>query len=155
MSNLLSTYASGYNQAEQERIEARFQAIESYVGMQAATAYLGLNAQLQAALNGTLSPALAANSETSTTNAAALSIAKLLSNVSAAGAQTRTLAAPTADGQLKMIVMTVHGGDVTIAATNIQGGTGKTLTLAAVGDCAILVSLGGKWIKFGGNAVIA
>ena len=94
------------------------------------------------------------DAETSTTDAGAISTTVLLTNISSAGAETRTLAAPPADGVVKMIKMTVDGGDVTVAATNIDAGTGD-LTFDDVNDSIILLSLGGKWRKIGGNVTPA
>lgn len=89
--------------------------------------------------------------ETSTTNAGALSVTKLQSLISAAGAESRTLAAPGGNGLLKIIAMTVHGGDVTLVGTNIWGETAHTCTFAAVGDTIIMMSAGGKWVILGKN----
>ena len=103
--------------------------------------------------NGTFDAASSANKETSTTDASALSVSKLVSYISASTGQSRTLAAPTADGQLKMIEMTVHGGDVTLAGTNIWGQEAATGTFNAVGDSIVLLSLGGKWLLVASNSV--
>lgn len=107
-----------------------------------------------AAYNGSFGSG-SANLETSSTNAGAISITKLITNISSAGAETRTLAAPGAAGILKIINMSVDGGDVTMAATNIGAGTGSA-TFDDVGDCLILMSSSAtKWQVLGGNAVIA
>jgi hypothetical protein len=66
------------------------------------------------------------------------------------GAGAITLAAPNAAmvGSIKIITMTVDGGDVTLALTNVVGGTAATTaTFDAVGETLVL--LGGansKWI---------
>lgn len=148
MSNLIqaSQYAGSYNQQEQERIEARFQALEQYVGKADATKHISVGGgQFDLAGSGT---------EQVNTSGAVLSVTKLCSKIATAGVETRTLAAPAGDGKLKMILMTGAAGNCTIAGTNIQGGAGKNLTFIAVGDCAILISLGGIWIKIGGNAAL-
>lgn len=72
-----------------------------------------------------------------------------------------TLAAPSSqDGQTKIIVATtsmVH--TVTLALTNVQmsgaytpSGT-TTLTFTSVGDTAVFVAVGSKWVYLGGSAV--
>lgn len=93
-----------------------------------------------------------ASTEVSTANGGALDPNKFLSQISSAGAETRTLAAPPADGILKEITMTVHGGDTTIALTNFT--TGTTATFSAVGQSLIAMSAGGKWVRLGGSAAI-
>lgn len=85
-------------------------------------------------------------------NGSALSPNVLLSQIATVGAETRTLAAPAADGQLKIITMTVNGGNATIALTNFS--TGTTLTFSAVGQSAILMSAGGLWVRLAGSAVV-
>lgn len=92
------------------------------------------------------------STETSTTNGGALSTNVLVSNIATAGAETRTLAAPTQDGQMKLINMSVNGGNATIALTNFD--TGTTATFSAVGHSLLAISVGGKWRRFGGSAVI-
>ncbi len=89
--------------------------------------------------------------ETASTNAGALSVTKFQSLISSAGAETRTLAAPGSNGLMKLIAMTVHVGDVTLAGTNIWGQTAATCTFAAVGDSIVLMAVGGKWLILGQN----
>jgi hypothetical protein len=84
--------------------------------------------------------------ETSTANAGALSVATFQSLISSAGAETRTFAAPGGNGILKVIVMTVDGGDVTMLGTNIWSAEAQTCTFDDVGDSLILLSAGGKWV---------
>ncbi len=98
--------------------------------------------------------ATGANLETSHTNTSAISVTALLTNITTAGSESRTLAGPATEGQLKIIVMTSHGGDCTVAATNIGAGSG-TLTFNGVGKNLILMSAGGKWQVLGGTATIA
>lgn len=96
------------------------------------------------------------NVETSSTNASAISISTLLTNITSAGAETRTLAAPTKAGTMKIIQMTVDGGNVVLALTNIIGASGSTsATFDDVGDCLVLMSVTGKWLFLGGTATIA
>jgi len=89
--------------------------------------------------------------ETSSTNAGAISVTIFQTLLSAAGAETRTLAAPGSNGLMKLITMTVHSGDITVAGTNIWGQTAATCTFAAVGDTLVLMSAGGKWVILGQN----
>jgi hypothetical protein len=59
-----------------------------------------------------------------------------------------TLAVPNAAmlGQVKVIEMTVDNGDVTLALTNVQGGSAaSTATFSAVGQCLVLVAGVSKW----------
>lgn len=83
--------------------------------------------------------------------AGAVSVVKRITNFdSTAGTFAATLAAPDASmvGMIKLITMTVDNGDVTIALTNVEGGTAATTaTFDAVGESLTL--LGGqnsKWI---------
>lgn len=101
--------------------------------------------------------------ETETVAAAgALSLSKSESivNNGTSGSYAVTLAAPNGiDGQFKMIRLGTATHTVTLAMTNIKAGgfytpSGTTtLTFTAVGDCALLVAVGAKWILIGGSAV--
>jgi hypothetical protein len=78
------------------------------------------------------------------------------------GAAAVTLAAPSAvmKGKIKTITMTVDGGDVTMALTNVNNvagaSAGTTCTFDAVGDCIILAAVGAKWSVIGiSGAVIS
>ncbi len=101
--------------------------------------------------NGLFLPAAAANTETSTTNAGALSVTKMQSLIHSAGSETRTLAAPAADGRFKLIRMLTDGGDVTLAMTNFHAtlGTASVITFGDVGDSLVLVSVASKWLVIG------
>lgn len=73
-------------------------------------------------------------------------ITKIDNTVTGAGAIT--LAAPDATmlGMVKIIEMTVDGGDVTLALTNVDGGSAATTaTFDAVGDALVLVAGVSKW----------
>lgn len=68
---------------------------------------------------------------------------------STAGTFAATLAVPTKPALIKVIKMTVDNGDVTIALTNVVGGTAaSTATFDAVGETLVLVSdaASGKWV---------
>lgn len=101
--------------------------------------------------NGTLT-ASGSNAETSSTNGGAISISKLLTNITSAGVETRTLALPSAPGQIKIIVMTAYVGAVTITTTNIVWGF-SSLVFNEVGETTILMSAGGLWHVLGGTNV--
>lgn len=72
-----------------------------------------------------------------------------------------TLAAPSSqDGQIKIIkAITAMTGTVTMALTNVSMGgswtpTGTTtLTFTSVGDSAVFIAIGAKWVYLGGSAV--
>lgn len=103
-----------------------------------------------------------ANAET-VSAAGAISTTKALTSLSnSTGSDiAATLAAPSSqDGQLKVIKMTVRTShDFTVACTNIAFSgaytpTGTTtLTFAAVGETAVLMAVGSKWVYLGGSAV--
>ena len=92
---------------------------------------------------------VSAQTETSTGTSGALSVTKRISNIdSTAGAGSRTLAAPDASmlGMVKIITMTVDGGDTTLALTNVTGGSAATTaTFDAVNDTLVLVGGVSKW----------
>lgn len=81
----------------------------------------------------------------------AVDAAKINTNIdnTTSGAGAVTLAAPGAAmvGKIKNIQMTVDGGDVTLALTNVQGGTAATTaTFAAVGEQLVLLGASNsKW----------
>lgn len=73
------------------------------------------------------------------------------------GAGAITLAAPDASmyGLVKTIEMTVDNGDVTLALTNVQGGSAATTaTFADVNDTLILVGGTSKWHVIGESGVV-
>lgn len=76
--------------------------------------------------------------------------AKRITNIdnTTSGAGAITLAVPDASmlGLTKVIEMTVDAGDVTLALTNVQGGTAATTcTWANVGEALVLVAGTAKW----------
>ncbi len=89
--------------------------------------------------------------------AGALSAVKRISSLALVGAGAVTLAAPNAAmrGMVKIIEMTADNGDVTLALTNIQGGTAATTaTFGAVGDTLALVAGATKWTVIGQGGVV-
>jgi hypothetical protein len=85
------------------------------------------------------------------TEAGAISVTSRVSNFdSTGGTFAATLAAPDASmvGHIKLITMTVDNGDVTVALTNVEGGTAaSTATFDAVGESLMLVGgQNSKWI---------
>lgn len=82
--------------------------------------------------------------------AGALSLTTALSKLSLSGAGAVTLAAPSKPGFIKIIRMDADNGDVTLALTNVVGGSAATTcTFNDVNDRLVLVSdsaASGKWI---------
>jgi len=81
--------------------------------------------------------------------AGALSVSKKVSNLALVGSGAVTLAVPDGSmlGQIKVIEMTVDNGDVTLALTNVEGGTAATTaTFDAVGEKLILLAGAAKWV---------
>lgn len=89
------------------------------------------------------------SAEIETITAGAVSTTKFNSKLElvGAGAVTLDVCPATMVGKIKTIRMSVDNGDVTLALTNVQGGTqATTATFDAVGEELILVgSSGGKW----------
>ena len=101
-----------------------------------------------------LSDVTSAGMETSSTNAGAISVTKQITLITSAGAESRTLAAPAAAGQRKLIFFKTDGGDVTLAGTNIYGQTSATATFNDAGDVLELFSFDAvKWSVIGGSGV--
>ena len=76
--------------------------------------------------------------------AGAVSLTSLITLVTTTSSRAITLAAGTA-GQVKIITMTVDGGDATLTpAGGILGGS-TTITFGDVGDTVVLVYTGAKW----------
>ena len=78
------------------------------------------------------------------------SVTKLNTKInSTTGAGAITLAAPDSSvyGMVKTIEMTVDGGDITLALTEVVGGTAvTTATFSAVGQVLVLLASTSKWI---------
>ena len=73
-------------------------------------------------------------------------VTKIDNTTTGAGAVTLAVPDATMLGQVKTIEMTVDGGDVTLALTNILGGSASTTaTFGAVGDTLILVGGISAW----------
>jgi hypothetical protein len=100
---------------------------------------------------------LSAQTET-VTAAGAASVTKRVTKLdSTIAGFALTLAAPDATmlGQVKVIAMTVDNGDVTLALTNVQGGTAATTaTWSAVGQELVLVAGVSKWNVVGECGVV-
>lgn len=129
-------------------VDSRLATVETQVNT-TDTAATTLAARVSSVENGLLLPAAAANTETSSVNASALSVSKLQSLISSTGASSRTLAAPAADGMFKIIRMSADAGDTTLAMTNFNAqanlGTASVITFNDVADSVVLVSVGTKW----------
>jgi hypothetical protein len=97
----------------------------------------------------------------SSAGALSTTVAESLVTNASGGSYAVTLAAPSSqDGQIKIIqAVTTMSHTVTLALTNVKlsgaytpTGT-TTLTFTNVGDSAIFIAVGGKWIYIGGQAV--
>jgi hypothetical protein len=89
--------------------------------------------------------------------AASVTIRKTLIDNTTSGAGAITLAAPDATmiGVVKIIEMTVDNGDVTLALTNVQGGSAATTaTFADVNDALVLIGGTNKWHVIGESGVV-
>lgn len=95
---------------------------------------------------------VSANAETILV-AGAISTTLGVTNLSAAsGTYAVTLAAPDAAmaGQVKVIQMTVAGNAITLALTNVQGGSAATsASFDAVNETLVLVAGASKWTVVG------
>ena len=158
-----------------QALETDVEAIQSVTGVAAEAVNLGTFTGITIADNSTVKEALqdietaheimtggafdatGTHIDTNSTDASGISVVTLKTNISSAGAESRTLAAPNyTDGQMKLIEMTVNGGDVTLALTNIVGApTGTTATFGATGQNLVLMSVGGVWVYLGGTVPIA
>lgn len=147
-----ATAQSGYNEKFFKDLNARLQNIEQLLELDTRFAGLNIPGQIAALRNGGLSPGLAANTETLTASGAA-SIAKLITKLDGTtNASAVTLAAPAADGQLKLFELATSAAhSPTLDGTNVQGQAGKAATFGALGDSLVLLSLGGAWVILGGS----
>lgn len=81
--------------------------------------------------------------------AGAVSVTTAETSVALVGAGAITLAAPTKPAFIKILTMTADNGDVTLALTNVVGGTAATTcTFNDVNDFIVLVSdlARAKWV---------
>ncbi len=82
-------------------------------------------------------------------------VTKIDNTTSGAGAVTLDVPVAAMYGVVKVIEMTVDNGDVTLALTNVQGGTAATTaTFADVNDALILVASTNKWNVIGESGVV-
>ena len=81
-----------------------------------------------------------------------ITLAKKITNLMTTGAATATLANGK-QGQEKIIVMSVDGGDAVVTVANLVGGT--TLTFSAVGQAANLIFVGTRWHIISNAAALA
>jgi hypothetical protein len=101
---------------------------------------------------------ISAQTETIDT-AGVVSVTKRLTKIdnTVGGAGAITLAAPDASslGQIKIVEMTVDGGDITLSLANVQGGTAATTaTFGDVNDCLTLVGGTNKWHVLSESGVV-
>lgn len=84
--------------------------------------------------------------EETVVGAGAVSVTKEHTSLALVGAGAVTLAAPSKPGLVKAITMTADNGDVTLALTNVQGGSAATTcTFNDVNDTLVLVAGANKW----------
>lgn len=96
------------------------------------------------------------SAQTEVVTAGAISVTKRCSTITFPGAGAATLAAPDATmyGFVKIINMSADNGDVTLALTNVQGGSAATTcTFNDVGDTLVLVAGLTKWHVIGESGV--
>lgn len=89
--------------------------------------------------------------------AGALSTTAAVSLLATAAGGAVTLAVPTKPAMIKIIKMTADNGDVTLALTNVVGGSqAATATFSAVGQTLVLVSdvASGKWVVLKEQGVV-
>lgn len=82
--------------------------------------------------------------DTSSTNAAAISLKSLVTNIVTAGAETRTLAAGV-PGQLKVVRLRTDGGDCVITVTSNPAAS-DSITLNDALDFVVLLYCDSAWI---------
>jgi hypothetical protein len=91
------------------------------------------------------------------TAAGAISVVRRMTKLALVGAGAVTLAVPDASlfGAIKVIVMSADNGDVTLALTNITGGSAATTcTFNDVNDTLTLVGGLNKWHVLGEAGVV-
>lgn len=95
--------------------------------------------------------------QTETITSGAISTIRRMTKLEFPGAGAATLAAPDASmfGAIKVIVMSADNGDVTLALTNITGGSAATTcTFNDVNDTLTLVGGLNKWHVLGEAGVV-
>lgn len=95
-----------------------------------------------------LNTAADVSAQTETITSGAISVLKRITKIEFPGTGAATLAAPDASmlGHVKVITMTADNGDVTLALTNVNGGSAATTcTFNDVNDALVLVAGVNKW----------
>ncbi len=95
--------------------------------------------------------------QTETVTSGAISARRRLTKLAVTGGGAVTLAVPDASmfGAIKVIVMSVDDGNVTLALTNVTGGSAATTaTFDAVDDTLTLVGGLNKWHVLGEAGVV-
>ena len=86
---------------------------------------------------------------------AAIPFTNINNTVGGAGAVTLAVPAAAMKGKIKTITMTVNGGNVTMALTNVNNvagaSAGTTCTFDTVGDTIVLMATGAKWTVIGNS----
>ena len=108
-----------------------------------------LASTLNVAGSATLSGALIGSIDTRA-GAGPVSLTTLTTMVTTAAGSAISLAAGT-NGQIKIITMTVDGGDATLRPANGLLGGATTITFGDVGDTVVLVYTSPKWAVVSNN----
>ena len=108
-----------------------------------------LASTLNVAGSATLSGALIGSIDTRA-EAGAVSLTALTTMVTTTAPRAISLAAGT-NGQIKIITMTVDGGDATLTPANGLLGGATTITFNDVGDTVVLVYTSPKWAVVSNN----
>jgi len=108
-----------------------------------------LASTLNVAGSATLSGALIGSIDTRA-EAGAVSLTTLTTMVTTTAPRAISLAAGT-NGQIKIITMTVDGGDATLTPAGGLLGGATTITFDAVGDTVVLVYTSPKWAVVSNN----
>lgn len=87
--------------------------------------------------------------ETSSTNAAAISLAYPVTHLVTAGAETRTLAAGV-EGQIKVLYFKTDGGDCVVTLTGNPAAS-DVVTFNDAGDVVVLLYLNDRWTVIANN----
>jgi hypothetical protein len=95
--------------------------------------------------------------QTETITSGAISVRRRITKIAFPGAGAATLAAPDPSmlGAIKVVVMSVDNGDVTLSLTNVTGGSAATTcTFNDINDTLTLVGGLNKWHVLGEAGVV-
>ena len=92
------------------------------------------------------------NNEPLVANLASISLTTYSSGFQTAGAETSNLGVGT-EGQIKVLYMHTHVGDMVVTVTNPGWGGSGTITFSAQGQSCMLQYLDSKWFAISANGV--